>query len=261
MDLLRSFFSRISIYQDTVLQFFSFIFQDKHMDNHFHWYIKHMWTLAIRNGARKEARKAGREGPKLWSILRCMVDVLGSMTAVAARSNSSPRSVHAFSLLILLLFSQETGSSPLPAQRITSCCLSGGGRLFVLEQIRSDRGLELILRACEAERQITCVCQAAGVEVQGRSLPGLRHILSWHLDLVSPPRPTCCDQWTTGGADITGCRESYNWLLTCLWRGTHLPSWFLSMTSNCFLSHLHRDGRRKTIRNQWNLLHSIVGKF
>ena len=91
-------------------------------------------------------------------MFQCMVNVLGSMTAIAARSNSSPHSVHAFSLLILLLFSQETGSSPLPAQRITSCCLSGGGRLFVLEQIRSDRGLELILQACEAERQITHVC-------------------------------------------------------------------------------------------------------
>lgn len=38
------------------------------------------------------------------------------------------------SLQLLLLFSQETGSCPLPASHhITSSSLSGGGRLFVLE--------------------------------------------------------------------------------------------------------------------------------
>lgn len=61
--------------------------------------------------------------------------ILRSMIAVAARSDSPLQQVHSVSDLKMLGFSLETGSCPLPAQCITSCCLSGSGRLFVLEQL------------------------------------------------------------------------------------------------------------------------------
>lgn len=56
------------------------------------------------------------------------------------------------SLLILLLFSQETGSCPLPAQRITSCPLSGGGRLFVPEPLPPKQKPWVLLWGCERKQ-------------------------------------------------------------------------------------------------------------
>ena len=58
-------------------------------------------------------------------------------SGVNDRPLSGPSLLPRPSVQILLLFSQETGSCPLPgpAHRITSCSLSGGGRLFVLERL------------------------------------------------------------------------------------------------------------------------------
>lgn len=168
---------------------------------------------------------------------------LRSTTAVTARSDSSLRKVHSVSLLKLLLFSQETGSCPLPAQRITSCRLSDSGRLFVLERLPPKQKPGLINDKREKDKLCVNVCQAEEVKVRADPRQGwdmlFENIWFWFHLHVTPAV-------TKGPMSIHHrLLWSYDWVLTCLRRVTHLPSWFLSMTSNCFLSHLQGEGWRK----------------
>lgn len=129
------------------------------------------------------------------------------MTAVTARSDSSLRQVHSVSLLKLLLFSQETGSCPLPAQRITSCRLSDGGRLFVLERLPPKQKPGLINDKREKDKLCVNVCVRLG-RLRSGQIPdraGTRSLITSGSGFTS----TLHLLWPKGQwASITGCCEA-----------------------------------------------------
>lgn len=93
--------------------------------------LGHLLPLTKWGGSTRASRRV-KKNPGQWMRQR---QILRSMTAVTARSDSPLRQVHSVSQLKMSLFSLETGSCPLPAQCITSCSLSGSIRLFLLEQL------------------------------------------------------------------------------------------------------------------------------
>ncbi len=145
--------------------------------------------------------------------------------------------------------SQSNASLPAAYQAVAGC-LSWSG-------FHPNRSQGLLMRARE-RNNVWCVCvwyvEPRGVHVcirrfgSGQIPAGAitRSLMTSGSGFTSTYHLL---QQTGQWASITGCCKSYDWVLTCLWRVTHLPSWVLSMTSNCFLSHLQREGWREKTRD------------
>lgn len=187
---------------------------------------------------RKEARKAGRKRNRI------QVNALRGSVGVNDRRHCQVWSVSPPASLCLATVTIFTGDRKLPSpspshhfllliRRWQAVC-PGADSTQTEAQTLLMREKQTV-KVCVCDMWSLWVWMCVEVKVRGatRSLmtSGSGFNSTFHLLWQS-------GQW----ASITGCCESCDWVLTCLWRVTHLPSWFLSMTSNCFLSHLQREG-------------------
>lgn len=231
-----------------------FPLRNNHLGNHFYWLTKHMQPSAVGKRTRKEARKSGRKKDKnpgqrseagriFWG------QWLPSLPGLIRLSSHFPLSSYCccyyFHRRQEVALSQPNASLPAAYQAVAGCLSWSGFHPNKSVALLNERTREKKTEECVI-RWVADVCVSCCWRVRVRADPwrGCDMFLWGHLDLVSPPRSTCCD----GPAErhpSPGCWESYDWVLTCLWWVTYLPSWFLSMTSNCFLSHLQREGWRK----------------
>lgn len=165
------------------------------------FFTEHMWLDIM-----KEVKGTGRKGKQRFgSTFKDKDNLWPSTIAVWFHSYW----VHSASILKLLLFSQETGNCPLPPQRITSYCLSGGGRLFVLERLppKTESRDLLMMR----ERKMNCMCVNWCARLWGlrlRKIPekaGTRSLMTFASALTSALHLL----WLLNQpASITGCCEA-----------------------------------------------------
>lgn len=118
--------------------------------------------VSVSNRMRKEAREAGRKRRRI------QVSALRGSVGVNDRPHCQVWSAR-FPVWLQLLFSQETGSCPLPAHHITSCSLSAGGRQCVLEPLPPNQKPGLIN---VSTRETEEVCVWYSICISGCGAPG-----------------------------------------------------------------------------------------